>query len=183
MSDHPRHAVLLVDDEPDILFSLQSLLRRQFEVHTAEGGEAALAMLSEHCAHVIMTDQRMPGMSGVEFLARAQQICPDAIPIVFTGYADLKAVVDAVNRGHIFRYVTKPWDPDELAQILADAAAHYDAVAQRKRLLRELKTYVERGVDLASSASGPAAHPSPDQSAWQAWVAHGTELLARFTNG
>jgi DNA-binding NtrC family response regulator len=183
MTDNTRHALLLVDDEPDILYSLQSLLRRQFEVHTAEGGEAALAMLSEHCAHVIMTDQRMPGMSGVEFLARAQQICPDAIPIVFTGYADLKAVVEAVNRGHIFRYVTKPWDPDDLAKMLTDAAAHYDRVTQRKRLLKDLKAYIERGLDLASSARGPAAQPSPEQAAWQTWIARGNELLERFADG
>src|SRR5207247_3272141 len=98
MAETRKHPILVVDDEPDILFSLRALLRRDFEVHTAEGGAQALEILHQHPVHVIMTDQRMPAMTGVELLTRARSDCPEAIRIIFTGYADLKAVIDAVNR-------------------------------------------------------------------------------------
>src|SRR5438445_537437 len=113
-----KHPILLVDDEPEILFSLRGLLRREFELFTAESGAEALEILKQHPIHVIMTDQRMPRMTGVELLRQAQMEHPEAIRIVFTGYADLKAVVDAVNQGHIYRYLTKPWDPDDLLTVL-----------------------------------------------------------------
>src|SRR5438093_1441244 len=112
MAQVPRHPILVVDDEAEILFSLRGLLRREFEVHTAESGPEALEILRRQSVHVIMTDQRMPGMTGVELLSQVQGEHPDAIRVVFTGYADIKAVIDAVNEGHIFRYITKPWDPE-----------------------------------------------------------------------
>jgi DNA-binding NtrC family response regulator len=145
-----RHPILVVDDEPEILFSLQALLRRDFEVHTAEGGAQALEVLKRHPVHVIMTDQRMPAMTGVELLTRARSEHPDAIRIIFTGYADLKSVIDAVNRGEIYRYLTKPWDPDKLCAILHEACAHYQAMAERHDLLVELRDYLAQG----SSAGG-----------------------------
>lgn len=182
MADATRHAILLVDDEPEILFSLRSLLRREFEVHTAEGGPEALKLLSERRVQVIMTDQRMPGMSGVEFLCRSREMCPKAIPIVFTGYADLKAVVEAVNKGHIFRYITKPWDPDDLAAVLAEAAAHYDQVDQRERLLADLRRYVGEGVTLANTCREPTSGPSrpaiPPQ--WAEFIQQGKNLMERL---
>src|SRR6059058_4375458 len=118
MAETRKHPILVVDDEPEILFSLRALLRRDFEVHTAEGGAQALDVLRQHPVHVIMTDQRMPEMTGTELLTRARGGNPEAIRIIFTGYADLKAVVDAVNRGEIYRYLTKPWDADALVDVL-----------------------------------------------------------------
>src|SRR5260370_42568557 len=114
MAESRKRPILVVDDEADILFSLRGLLRRDFEVHTAEGGAQALEVLRQHPIHLIMTDQRMPEMTGAELLSRSRGQCPEAIRIIFTGYADLKAVVDAANRGEIYRYLTKPWDPDPL---------------------------------------------------------------------
>src|SRR5437762_14016431 len=107
MADTPKHPVLLVDDEPEILFSLRGLLRRDFELYTAQGGAEALAILRERPVHVILTDQRMPEMTGVELLRRAKGECPEAIRIIFTGYADIKSVVDAINQGRIYRYLTR----------------------------------------------------------------------------
>src|SRR5207253_597332 len=127
-----KHPVLLVDDEPEILFSLRGLLRREFEIHTAASGAEALDVLRQHTVHVLMTDQRMPSMTGVELLRQAREICPEAIRIMFTGYADLRAVVDAVNQGQIYRYLTKPWDPDELETLLHEACAHYERIAERQ---------------------------------------------------
>ncbi len=139
-----KHPILLVDDEPEILFSLRGLLRHDFEVHTAQGGSEALAILRQHPVHVIMTDQRMPQMTGVELLRQARGELPEAIRIVFTGYADIKAVVDAINQGQIYRYLTKPWDPEELVEVLRQACAHYEQVAERKRLLLDLKEHLSR---------------------------------------
>jgi DNA-binding NtrC family response regulator len=139
-----RHSVLLVDDEPEILFSLRGLLRREFELHTAGSGAEALEVLHHHPVHVIMTDQRMPEMTGVELLRRARGECPEAVRIIFTGYADIKAVVDAVNQGQIYRYLTKPWDPDELVALLHEACAHHDRIAERERLLRCARDFVAR---------------------------------------
>src|SRR5437016_4340766 len=113
-----KHAILLVDDEPEILYSLRGLLRKEFDLHTAESGAEALAVLRRQPVHAIMSDQRMPEMTGVEFLRRARAECPQAVRMIFTGYADIKAVIDAVNQAEIYRYLTKPWDPDELIAVL-----------------------------------------------------------------
>src|SRR5262245_987934 len=133
-----KHAILIVDDEPDILFSLRGLLRTEFELLTATSGAEALELLHRNQIHVIMTDQRMPHMTGTELLRRAQGDCPEAIRIVFTGYADIKSVVDAINHGQIYRYLTKPWDPDELVAVLHDACAQYDRITEQKSFLRDL---------------------------------------------
>jgi DNA-binding NtrC family response regulator len=139
-----KHPILLVDDEPEILFSLRSLLRKEFELHTANSGAEALEVLHKHPVHVIMTDQRMPEMTGVELLKRARGESPEAIRIVFTGYADIKAVIDGINQGQIYRYLTKPWDPDELLAVLHQACDQYEQLAERRRLLRELRDYLNR---------------------------------------
>jgi DNA-binding NtrC family response regulator len=146
MTTATKHPILLVDDEPEILFSLRGLLRKEFELYTAESGAEALEILRQHPVHVIMTDQRMPQMTGVELLRRARGDCPEAIRMIFTGYADIKAVIDAINQGQIYRYLTKPWDPDELLAVLHEACAHYERITERRRLLRDLRDYVARCV-------------------------------------
>jgi DNA-binding NtrC family response regulator len=167
VAETPKHPILVVDDETEILFSLRALLRRDFEVHTAESGAQALEVLHQHPVHVIMTDQRMPQMTGVELLSRARGECPEAIRIIFTGYADLKAVIDAVNRGEIYRYLTKPWDPDELCAVLREACEHHDAIAERQRLLTELRDHLALGLQ--------AGGRNEEQ-----WVKTGKELLNRL---
>ena len=135
----PRHTLLVVDDEPDVVQSVQDLLRRQFRVLGATRAEDGLRLLRENEVHVVMSDQRMPGVSGVEFLTRVRAEHPAAIRLLFTGYADLKAVIDAINEGHVYRYITKPWDPEELQAVLRQAAEQYDLLAERKRLLADLQ--------------------------------------------
>ena len=166
-----RHPILLVDDEPDILFSLRGLLRREFELHTAAGGAEALEVLGRQPVHVIMTDQRMPQMTGAEFLRRARAACPEAVRIMFTGYADLRAVIDAVNEGGIYRYLTKPWDPDELVAVLHQACGHYDRTAGRDRLLRDLRDHAANCQTLLGGR--------PDEPAAEA-VRTGGALLERL---
>jgi DNA-binding NtrC family response regulator len=172
MSDKPHHSILIVDDEPEILFSLRGLLRRAFELHTAESGAQALEVLQQHPVDVIMTDQRMPVMTGIELLARARGEWPEAIRIVFTGYADIKSVVDAINQGQIYRYLTKPWDPDELIAVLREACAHHDRIAERKRLLADMKGYLAGCQAVFQKVSGSEEADT---------LARGTEaLLARL---
>src|SRR5947207_2774134 len=148
MTQSSKHPILVVDDEPEILFSLRGLLRRDFEVHTAESGQEAMEILQQQTIHVVMTDQRMPVMTGVELLGRVRGEWPDAIRMVFTGYADIKAVIDSVNEGHIFRYITKPWDPDELQSVLRQACEEYDRIVERKRLLGDLRDVQARSLTL-----------------------------------
>jgi len=148
MSDRVKHPILLVDDEPEILFSLQGLLRREFELYTASSGKEALEILAQHPIHVVMTDQRMPEMTGVELMGRVKSQYPDAIRIVFTGYADIKAVIECINRGGLYRYITKPWDPDELIELLHEAAAAHDALVERKQLLQDLLVHIQLGQQL-----------------------------------
>ncbi len=143
-----KHAILLVDDEPEILYSLKALLRREFDLYTAESAQEALEILKQHKIHVIMTDQRMPEMTGVELLGRAHAEFPSAMRIVFTGYADIKAVVDAINTGGVYRYIVKPWDPDDLIDVLKDAAARYDDGIERGRLLHDTRTFLQEWREL-----------------------------------
>jgi response regulator RpfG family c-di-GMP phosphodiesterase len=143
--DEPaKHPILLVDDESEILFSLRGLLRTEFDLHTAESGAEALKVLGRQPIHAIMTDQRMPNMTGVELLRRAKEERPEAVRMVFTGYADIKAVIDAVNQGEIYRYLTKPWDPDELLAALRQACDYYDRLSHRRLLLCDLRDHLKR---------------------------------------
>lgn len=114
--------VLCVDDEPSILRSLQWLLKKEFEVTIAASGQEALEMLRHQDFDVIMSDQRMPGMMGSEFLREARKISPRSMRILLTGYSDLQAILRSVNDGEVFRFVNKPWNIKELPKIIADAA-------------------------------------------------------------
>jgi DNA-binding NtrC family response regulator len=155
MSEESKHPILVVDDEPEILFSLKGLLRREFLVQTAGSGSEAMEILAQQPVHVIMTDQRMPVMTGVELLTQVQGAWPDAIRMVFTGYSDIKAVIDAINQGHIFRYILKPWDPDELRAILHQACDEYDRIVAQRQLLTDLRGYQgECGTLLEALAAG-----------------------------
>jgi response regulator RpfG family c-di-GMP phosphodiesterase len=148
-----KPSVLLVDDEGDILFSLKALLRREFDLFTADSGEEALRILSERPIRVVMSDQRMPGMTGVELLSQVKSLYPHTIRILFTGYADIKAVVDGINRGGLFRYLTKPWDPDDLLEVLRSAAEMYERRAEQAQLLHELRLLLAESApnDIANS--------------------------------
>lgn len=135
-----RHTVLLVDDEPDQIRALSVLLRRDYHVLTAPDGEHALDLLArEPVVHVVLSDQRMPDMSGVELLARARQTRPDAIRLLCTGFADARDAINAINRGHVYRYLTKPVNPDDLKAVIREACERYDLVDERRRLLAQLQ--------------------------------------------
>ena len=138
-ADQRRHTLLVVDDEPDVLESLKHLFHRAYRVVTAEAGAPAIELLGREDVHVILSDQRMPGMTGDAFLTHARRVCPDAVRMLFTGYADIQAVINAVNEGRIFRYIMKPWDPVELEGMIKQAAEQYELLAERKRLIVQLQ--------------------------------------------
>jgi DNA-binding NtrC family response regulator len=114
--------ILFVDDEERILRSLALQFRREYEVLTESDPRRALQRLKSESVQIIVSDQRMPLMSGAELLAQARQIAPDTLRILLTGYSDLDAAVEALNSGGIFRYLTKPWDQQEMAFTLRQAA-------------------------------------------------------------
>jgi signal transduction histidine kinase len=109
-------------------------------VLTASSGDQALELLKKNDVHLILSDQRMPGMSGDVFLSQARRLHPDAIRMLFTGYADIQAVINAVNEGNIFRYILKPWDAVELEGVIRQGAEQYELLAERKRLIAELQS-------------------------------------------
>ncbi|KAB2927407.1 MAG: EAL domain-containing protein [Dechloromonas sp.] len=118
----PGQTLLLVDDEPNILNALTRLLRREgYQILTATSPLSAFELLAKHPVQVILSDQRMPDMSGTEFFSRVRQLYPDTIRIVLTGYTDLDSVTGAINRGAIYKFLTKPWDDDLLREQVRDA--------------------------------------------------------------
>ena len=114
-------SILIVDDEKDILESLRRMLRGIYEVDIAESPFDALKLLQNRLYHVIVSDQRMPEMTGVEFLEKAKKLSPLSTRILLTGYTDIESVIDSINRGNIYRYISKPWEPEELKLTLRQA--------------------------------------------------------------
>lgn len=114
--------ILFVDDEQRILRSLALQFRRQYEVLTESDPQRALERLRQESVQILVSDQRMPRMNGTELLSRAQQIAPQCLRILLTGYSDLDAAMEALNSGGIYRYLTKPWDPQEMSDTLRQAA-------------------------------------------------------------
>ena len=110
--------ILYVDDEVNNLSSFKATFRMQYKIILARSGEEALDILKKEKVHVILTDQRMPGMTGAEFLEQAVAKFPDPVRVLITGYSDMSAIVDAVNKGKIFHHLSKPWDVKELEEII-----------------------------------------------------------------
>ena len=114
--------VLFVDDEERVLNGLRALFRADYEVFTADNGAAALELVKRHQIPVVVSDQRMPGITGVELLRQVRAIAPQSVRLLLTGYTDLAAMVGSINDGEVYRFVRKPWDNDEIRATLADAA-------------------------------------------------------------
>ena len=120
-STDTKPRILLVDDEERILRSLGMLLRMHYQVYATSDGYEALAILQREKIHVLISDQRMPIMTGTELLREARKVAPDTVRIPLTGYADADSALAAVNDGEIFRYISKPWGPKELRDTIAQA--------------------------------------------------------------
>lgn len=136
----PLPKLLAVDDEQSSLNSIFRTLRREYEVILSLSGQAALEVLKEQEIAVILADQRMPEMSGVELFNRSSKLQPHAVRILITGYTDIEAIIQAINDGKVFYYITKPWEPEELRIIVRRAAEQYRLVTENQRLLKELES-------------------------------------------
>ena len=134
--------ILVVDDEPDNLDAFRFSFRKSFHILTAQSGTEGLAILQREKVAVVVTDQRMPRMTGLEFLARARAIQPELVPLIVTAYTDVDALVEAVNMGQIYRYIIKPWDGKEMRGVLTQALERFHLRAENQRLAEQLRQYV-----------------------------------------
>jgi FixJ family two-component response regulator len=134
-----QRTLLLVDDELSVLAALKRLFRREdYTILTASSGEQALDLLATAKVDVIISDQRMPGMTGVEFLRRVKALHPDTVRMTLSGFADLQSIIDAVNEGAVYKFLMKPWDDERLREHVAQAFAQKELADDNRRLQREV---------------------------------------------
>src|ERR1700712_4931292 len=131
--------VLYVDDEINNLNSFKAAFRRDFEIYTAISAKEGRKILDSHEIGVIITDQRMPVMTGIEFLESILSVYPDTIRILLTGFSDINAVMDAINRGQVYKYLVKPWQNDELRLYIQNALEIYHLRKENKELAHKLQ--------------------------------------------
>lgn len=134
-----QHAVLCVDDEENILHSLRRLLRKEgYRLLTASSGVQGLEIFKENDIHLVMCDQRMPEMSGTEFLARVKAEHPDVIRIILTGYTDVDSITESINKGHIYKFFLKPWNDQNLKLEIRQGLGQYELIQTNKKLHKKI---------------------------------------------
>ncbi len=139
-----KHKILCIDDEQDIVDALFRLFRKDYEVLTATSGQEGLDLLQQHKVSLIISDQKMPGMTGVETLKKSIEKSPDSIRILLTGYTDIESVIDSINSGEVYRYITKPWDSVDLINTVKKCIEKFEIRSELKRKNLELqKAYAE----------------------------------------
>lgn len=133
-----RYGILFVDDEEHVLSAMKRLFRREnYTLHLANGAEQALAILEKESIQLIVSDHRMPGMTGAEMLFKVKTLYPDTIRIMLTGYADVQAIMGAVNEGAVYKFITKPWNDDDLRLTVSLALEQYDLIQENRSLKKE----------------------------------------------
>ncbi|HEX4264107.1 MAG TPA: HD domain-containing phosphohydrolase [Verrucomicrobiae bacterium] len=150
--------ILFVDDDANLLASCERNLRRQFQIETAEGGEAGLAKIAARGPYaVVISDMQMPGMNGIQFLSAVKERAPDTVRVMLTGNADVEVAMGVVNEGNIFRFLTKPCQPEVLAKALNDALAQHRLVMAEKELLsKTLSGSIKLLTDILSIMDTPS---------------------------
>jgi len=126
--------ILIVDDEAANLRALERLFRKDHEVLTAQSGDEALAILEQHDVALLITDQRMPGTTGIELLQKTVPLRPHMARILLTGYTDMSTLIEAINCGQVYKYVAKPWNNDDLCVTVSRALEHFEANKSRHNL-------------------------------------------------
>jgi adenylate cyclase len=137
-----NYNLLYVDDEQQNLFSFRASFRKHYNIYTANNVKEGIEVLKQTPIHLVITDQRMPDMTGVEFLENVLRDYPDAVRIILTGFSDIDAIVRAINTGRVFRYITKPWDENELKMTIDNALHIYNLEQKNKQLIRDLQLKV-----------------------------------------
>ncbi|MGC8800334.1 MAG: response regulator [Chloroflexus sp.] len=141
-SDEQRPTVLIVDDDPNVTSSLARSLRDRFTIFTATDAETALHILQQQPVAVILTDQRMPTMSGIELLARARELQPEARGFIISGYTDPAALIEAINLGSVQGFMSKPWDIAALRRKLEQLVQEYQIAVHERRVAREAQAQI-----------------------------------------
>ncbi len=168
------YKIMIVDDEPANLRVLERLFRPNYQVVTAPSGAEALALLEQHEVELLITDQRMPAMTGIELMTKTVAIRPQMVKILLTGYTDVGALIEALNSGLVYRYLTKPWNNDDLRTTVSRALEHYEMMKAKHLLgmenqrlrarLKEISGLTSEVLELNDSAraSIPALDLSED---------------------
>lgn len=138
-----QFTILVVDDEPANLRMVERLLRKDYQVLTATGGQEALEILAREAVDLIITDQRMPGMSGTELLRESMQTSPDATRIILTGFTDIESLIEAINTSRVYKFVSKPWDPINLKSIVDYALYEHQRQLDMKKFVGDLAKLVQ----------------------------------------
>ncbi|MBI2307361.1 MAG: response regulator [Rhodocyclales bacterium] len=175
-----RGRVLCVDDEPNILRALSWLLQKEFEVVTSCSGREALEIVRKDNFDVVISDQRMPEMSGVDFLREVRAIAPRAMRILLTGYSDMQAVLRSVNESEIFRYINKPWNINELPKVVAQAAeiARTQSAPVPETAVEELPLPAREDAKILVIDDDPQMHAAVEMNAGDlATVVHVTNVV------
>src|SRR2546423_1651066 len=143
-----KKCLLIIDDEPNVCDSVHDLLRREFRVLKANSAQEGYRLMQEEDVHIVMSDQRMPQISGVELLTKVKSKYPQAVRMLFTGFADLESIIAAINQGHIFGFLKKPWQPEVLEASVRQASMEYDRLTaesrERERLLEQIENLQTR---------------------------------------
>jgi two-component system NtrC family sensor kinase len=147
-----KKTILIVDDEPNVLKALKRLLMdTDYDVLTAESGEAGLKLFEQHKIRLVISDYRMPGMTGVEFLSKVKERFPDTIRIILSGYADVAAIVDAINNGHVYKFIAKPWNDQEFLTTIMRSFDQYQLAQENFALNSELQIKNKELLELTAS--------------------------------
>jgi DNA-binding NtrC family response regulator len=155
-----KYKILIVDDETENLRALERIFRNGHEVLTASSAVEALGALESHDVALLICDQRMPEMSGIELLSRTVGLRPHMVRILLTGYTDVNSLIEAINCGHVYKYVTKPWNNEELMVTVSRALQHYQATKSRHNLQMENDRLRARLNEIADLAVGDDELPS-----------------------
>src|SRR5260370_12226416 len=138
------HRILIVDDEPVNLMMLEKVLLRKFEVVTAKSGQEALRILNRETVSLLITDQRMPGMTGTELLRKSRSVNPDMVCMLITAESDSGTFLDAIMKSGAVRVIKKPWDPDKLLKTVESSLEKYESLCETKRAINQLKKVNEQ---------------------------------------
>ncbi len=135
----PIYSILYIDDEENNLTSFKSTFRRDYHIHVAASGQEGLEIMEKHNIQLVITDQRMPDMTGIEFLEKIVPLYPDCMRMILTGFSDMEAIIQAINKGNIYRYVSKPWNREDLKITIDSALEVYNLKSQNKHLIADLQ--------------------------------------------
>ena len=138
-----KFPILYVDDEAHNLTSFVATFRKEYKIHTATNGNDALEIMRNNEIKLVITDQRMPEMTGIQLLEKLSPEFPDSIRMILTGFSDIEVIIEAINSGRVFRYITKPWDENELRMTIENARQLYELQTSNRSLMEDLRQKVE----------------------------------------